>query len=71
MMEMMTGGDLEYYLVRKGRFAEQLARFYCAEVLLALKYLHEHGIVHRDVKVCACRHGGAVVTMHACCPPCS
>ena len=51
MMEMMTGGDLEYYLVRKGRFAEQLARFYCAEVLLALKYLHEHGIVHRDVKV--------------------
>lgn len=50
VLEMMTGGDLEYYLVRKGRFAEPLARFYCAEVLLALKYLHEHGIMHRDLK---------------------
>ena len=50
-MDMMTGGDLEYYLVRKGRFAERLARFYMAEVLLGVKYLHDRGIMHRDLKV--------------------
>ena len=28
-----------------------LAAFYSAEVLAALQYLHEHGVVYRDLKV--------------------
>lgn len=50
-MDMMAGGDLEYYLIRKGRFAEELVRFYMAECIIGLKYLHDRGIMHRDLKV--------------------
>ena len=37
--ELCTGGELFYYL-SKTRFSEHLARFYFAEVLVALSHLH-------------------------------
>lgn len=46
----MVGGDLKSLLAAYGFFDESSARFYCAEVLLALQYLHQHGIIHRDIK---------------------
>lgn len=49
-MEYMVGGDLKSLLAVSGYFDEPAARFYCAEVTLALQYLHGHGIVHRDIK---------------------
>lgn len=49
-MEYMVGGDLKSLLAVSGYFDEPAARFYCAEVTLALQYLHDHGIVHRDIK---------------------
>lgn len=49
-MEYMIGGDLKSLLAVSGYFDEAAARFYCAEVTLALQYLHKHGIVHRDIK---------------------
>lgn len=50
VMEYMVGGDLKSLLAVYGYFDEPSARFYCSEILLALQYLHEHGIVHRDIK---------------------
>lgn len=50
VMEYMVGGDLKSLLAVSGYFDEPAARFYCAEVTLALQYLHGHGIVHRDIK---------------------
>lgn len=50
VMEYMVGGDLKSLLAVTGYFDEAAARFYCAEVTLALQYLHGHGIVHRDIK---------------------
>uniref|UniRef100_A0A0K8UV67 Serine/threonine-protein kinase greatwall n=1 Tax=Bactrocera latifrons TaxID=174628 RepID=A0A0K8UV67_BACLA len=50
VMDYMVGGDLKSLLTMYGYFDEAVARFYVAEVALALQYLHEHGIVHRDIK---------------------
>ncbi|XP_058119177.1 serine/threonine-protein kinase greatwall [Anopheles ziemanni] len=50
VMEYMVGGDLKSLLTMYGFFDEPTARFYAAEICLALQYLHGHGIVHRDIK---------------------
>ncbi|XP_076045331.1 serine/threonine-protein kinase greatwall isoform X2 [Oratosquilla oratoria] len=50
VMEYLIGGDLKSLLTIYGYFDEPMAIFYAAEIALALKYLHRHGIVHRDVK---------------------
>lgn len=50
VMEYMVGGDLKSLLTVSVFFDEDAARFYCAEITLALQYLHSHGIVHRDIK---------------------
>jgi len=36
--------------IRATRFSEDRARFYIAEVILALDYLHRHNIIYRDLK---------------------
>lgn len=50
VMDYMVGGDLKSLLATYGFFDEATSRFYCAEILLALQYLHKHGIIHRDIK---------------------
>eukprot|EP00047_Mylnosiga_fluctuans_P024559 m.163965 g.163965 ORF g.163965 m.163965 type:complete len:463 (+) comp9881_c2_seq5:116-1504(+) len=50
VMEYMIGGDLSSLLHAFGYFDEAMAAFYLAEMALALRYLHAHGIVHRDIK---------------------
>ena len=49
-MEYLIGGDLKSLLNAYGYFDEAMARFYTAEIALALSYLHKHDIIHRDVK---------------------
>ncbi|XP_072986261.1 protein kinase PINOID-like [Typha latifolia] len=52
VMEYCSGGDLHSLRHRQPglRFSISSARFYAAEVLLALEYLHLLGIVYRDLK---------------------
>jgi protein-serine/threonine kinase len=52
VMEFCPGGDLHSlrHRVPGRRFPLDSARFYAAEVLLALEYLHMMGIVYRDLK---------------------
>ncbi|KAL0843756.1 hypothetical protein Bca101_017002 [Brassica carinata] len=52
VMEFCPGGDLHTLRQRQPgkRFTEQAAKFYVAEVLLAMEYLHMLGIVYRDLK---------------------
>ncbi|KAF3793667.1 Serine/threonine-protein kinase [Nymphaea thermarum] len=52
VMEFCPGGDLHTLRQRQpGKyFPEHAARFYVAEVLLALEYLHMLGIIYRDLK---------------------
>ncbi|KAK4367426.1 hypothetical protein RND71_011218 [Anisodus tanguticus] len=52
VMEFCPGGDLHALRQKQpGKlFPEHAARFYVAEVLLALEYLHMLGIIYRDLK---------------------
>jgi serum/glucocorticoid-regulated kinase 1/serum/glucocorticoid-regulated kinase 2 len=50
VMDFMNGGELFFHLRRSGRFTEDRARFYAAEILLALEYLHSITVIYRDLK---------------------
>ncbi|TVU36340.1 hypothetical protein EJB05_18272 [Eragrostis curvula] len=49
-LESCEGGELFDQIVRKGRLPEEEARFYAAEIVDILEYLHGVGLIHRDVK---------------------
>ena len=49
-MEYLIGGDLKSLLGVYGFFDESMAKFYAAEIALALSYLHKHDIIHRGNK---------------------
>lgn len=48
--DYMSGGELFWHLQKAGRFTEERAKFYIAELILALEHLHNHDIVYRDLK---------------------
>ncbi|KAK9323928.1 kinase-like domain-containing protein [Lipomyces orientalis] len=48
--DYMSGGELFWHLQKEGRFQEARAKFYIAELILALEHLHNHDIVYRDLK---------------------
>ncbi|CAG9315385.1 unnamed protein product [Blepharisma stoltei] len=50
VMDLMPGGDLRYHLGRQKKFTEAQSKFFIACILIALEYLHNSGILHRDVK---------------------
>jgi serine/threonine protein kinase len=47
VFEFMAGGDLFQHLRTSKRFGEKRARFYAAQVVLALSYLHEKKVIYR------------------------
>lgn len=50
VMEYVKGGELFYYIKKYQRFTEDVVRFFVAEIILALKYLHDKDILYRDLK---------------------
>lgn len=48
--DYMSGGELFWHLQKEGRFSEERAKFYIAELIIALEHLHDNDIVYRDLK---------------------
>ncbi|CAE6334352.1 unnamed protein product [Rhizoctonia solani] len=50
VMDFVPGGELFTLLRKSRRFPSPVAKFYTAEVILAIDYLHSHDIIYRDLK---------------------
>lgn len=50
MLEYVVGGELFSHLRKAGKFPNDVAKFYSAEVTLAFEYLHGKDIAYRDLK---------------------
>jgi RAC serine/threonine-protein kinase len=50
VLDYCAGGELFFHLGKVGKFSEQRACFYAAEITLAIAYVHNLDIVYRDLK---------------------
>jgi len=50
VMDLLSGGDLRYHIAKKKTFTEQETKFFIANLILSLEYIHNQKIIHRDVK---------------------
>eukprot|EP00158_Paraphelidium_tribonemae_P006437 Partr_v1_DN27817_c1_g1_i2_m22565 putative serine threonine protein kinase len=50
VLAFVNGGELFHHLQTEGFFMEERAKFYTAELLIALECLHNYNIIYRDLK---------------------
>jgi len=52
LLDFVNGGDLFGYLQEQEnkRFSEDSVRFYAAQLLILLEYLHTNNVIYRDIK---------------------
>jgi serine/threonine protein kinase len=50
VLDYCSGGELFFHLGREGKFEEDRARFYAAQIVLALEHLHSLNVIYRDLK---------------------
>ena len=50
--KFMHGGELNYHIYKEKNsyFSEEKTKFYAAEIILGLNYLHENNCIYRDLK---------------------
>jgi serine/threonine protein kinase len=50
ILEFIQGGELFFHLHREIRFDDEKTRFYIAELILVLNFLHNNKVIYRDIK---------------------
>lgn len=50
IFDYLEGGDLFFHINKKGHLGEKEARYYGAQMILGLQYLHSNQILYRDLK---------------------
>lgn len=50
-MPYVQGGELYRLLKKNKRFPENVVKFYAIQIILGIEYLHNKGIIHRDLKL--------------------
>jgi len=50
LMEYIMGGEVFSHLRRAGRFSNDTTKYYAAQIILAIEYLHNLDIIYRDLK---------------------
>jgi len=50
VMDYINGGELFFHLQKEEKFSDDRVRFYCAEIVCGLEYLHVKGVLYRDLK---------------------
>ena len=50
ILDLMQGGDLRFYHLRKKIFTENECKFLVLCLIMGLEYLHTNKIIHRDIK---------------------
>jgi classical protein kinase C len=51
VMNLVNGGDLMFHVLKAGTFSEKQSIFYTAEISCGLWFMHERGILYRDLKL--------------------
>jgi serine/threonine protein kinase len=49
-MEYVNGGDMFFHIRKARSFGIERTRFYAAELLLAIEFMHQNGVIYRDLK---------------------
>lgn len=50
VLDFLSGGELFFHLKEETKFSVQRAKYYAAEITLAIEHLHKFDIIYRDLK---------------------
>ncbi|KNC78816.1 AGC/SGK protein kinase, variant [Sphaeroforma arctica JP610] len=65
VLDYINGGELFFHLQREQSFPETRVRFYTAEIVSAMDFMHKNGVLYRDLKpenILLCSDGHVALT---------
>lgn len=66
VMDLCVGGDLMGLLIKRDTLPEEMARFYAAEMAMAIASVHSAGFIHRDISEShCCAVAGLIICVRA------